>query len=177
MNVVVDAIKFATKAHLGQRRKYTGEPYIVHPTEVAKILIDHGYGSLEQLIAAAYLHDTVEDCGVKFEQIADVFGFQVAKIVYWLSDFTDAKHGVRSLRSSLEVEKFRHAPYFAKLVKLADIVSNCKSICEHDPEFAEVYLAEKREIVRAIGETFDEESSLWLAAASITKIKQEEPNE
>ena len=61
------AIEFATKAHEGQVRKYTGEPYIVHPLEVAEIVktVEH----TEEMLMAAVLHDTVEDTDTTIEDI------------------------------------------------------------------------------------------------------------
>lgn len=73
-----DAIRFAVRAHAGQMRK-NGIPYILHPLEAAVIA-----GSLtndEDVIAAALLHDVVEDTGVGIEQIAETFGKRVADLV------------------------------------------------------------------------------------------------
>ena len=86
MNTVERARIFATAAHaaVGQTRKYTGEPYIVHPIEVAKIVENHG-GS-NAMIAAALLHDVLEDTSVTFDVLETEFGSEVAELVLWLTD-------------------------------------------------------------------------------------------
>ena len=74
MDIVYKAQVFATAAHYAvkQTRKYTGEPYIVHPAEVVAIL--YKYGTTEEQAAAGWLHDTVEDTGVTSEIIYFEFG-------------------------------------------------------------------------------------------------------
>ena len=64
-------LQFATQAHAGQKRKYTGDDYIVHPVAVAQIVRDFG-GSVDQQ-AAALLHDVVEDTDVTIDQVRDAF--------------------------------------------------------------------------------------------------------
>lgn len=66
----VRAARFARDAHKGQSRKYTGRPYIVHPMNVAVLVKNHYTGPhYDEAIAAAWLHDVVEDCGVKLRTI------------------------------------------------------------------------------------------------------------
>lgn len=79
MNVLEEAILFATKAHEGQMRKLAGTPYILHPLEVAAI-ISTITDNLETM-AAGVLHDTVEDCNVDPREIKDRFGSRVAALV------------------------------------------------------------------------------------------------
>ena len=68
------ALVFATAAHaaVGQMRKYTNDPYIVHPIRVATTVAK--FGGTDEMIAAAYLHDVVEDTGVSIVDILDMFG-------------------------------------------------------------------------------------------------------
>jgi (p)ppGpp synthase/HD superfamily hydrolase len=75
------ALEFATTAHasINQRRKYTGEPYIVHPIAVAELV--RSVPHTPEMIAAAYLHDVVEDTPVTIEEIREEFGPQVAELV------------------------------------------------------------------------------------------------
>jgi (p)ppGpp synthase/HD superfamily hydrolase len=135
---------FATAAHaaVGQVRKYTFEPYIVHPAEVAKIVRDAG-GS-EAMVAAAWLHDTVEDTGVTIETIRAEFGVEVAELVGWLTDVSRPEHGNRAHRKSLDRAHSAAAPAEAQTVKLADLIANTRSIMAHDAAFAKTYLEEKR---------------------------------
>jgi (p)ppGpp synthase/HD superfamily hydrolase len=144
MTMVERARVFATAAHaaVGQVRKYTFEPYIVHPAEVAKIVRDAG-GS-EVMIAAAWLHDTVEDTGVTIETIRAEFGVEVAELVGWLTDVSRPEHGNRAHRKALDRAHSAAAPAEAQTVKLADLIANTRSIMEHDVTFAKTYLEEKR---------------------------------
>ncbi len=144
MTMVERARVFATAAHaaVGQTRKYTFEPYIVHPAEVAKIVRDAG--GTEAMIAAAWLHDTVEDTGVTIEVIRGEFGVEVAELVGWLTDVSRPEHGNRAHRKALDRAHSAAAPAEAQTVKLADLISNTRSIMAHDVAFAKTYLEEKR---------------------------------
>ena len=91
------AIQFATKAHEGQTRKYTGEPYIVHPLAVMET-IKTVEGHTPEMLMAAVLHDTVEDCDVTLDQIAFHFGHCVADLVEELTDISVPEDGNRAFR-------------------------------------------------------------------------------
>lgn len=144
MTIVERARVFATAAHaaVGQVRKYTFEPYIVHPAEVAKIVRDAG--GTDTMIAAAWLHDTVEDTGVTIETIRAEFGTDVAELVGWLTDVSRPEHGNRAHRKALDRAHSAAAPAEAQTVKLADLIANTRSIMAHDEAFAKTYLEEKR---------------------------------
>lgn len=79
MNILEKAIVFATEAHEGQTRKLAKTPYILHPLEVAAIAATVT-GDMS-VMAAAVLHDTIEDCGITEQQIRDSFGDRVADLV------------------------------------------------------------------------------------------------
>jgi (p)ppGpp synthase/HD superfamily hydrolase len=150
MNTVERARIFATAAHaaVGQTRKYTGEPYIVHPIEVAKIVENHG-GS-NAMIAAALLHDVLEDTSVTFDVLETEFGSEVAELVLWLTDVSKPEDGNRSTRRALDRQHSAAAPAEAQTVKVADLISNTRSIVAHDPGFAKVYLEEKRLLLEVL---------------------------
>jgi (p)ppGpp synthase/HD superfamily hydrolase len=135
---------FATAAHaaVAQLRKYTNEPYIVHPTEVVQILktVDH----TDEMIAAAWLHDVVEDTGVTLETVRAEFGQEVADLVGWLTDVSRPDHGNRAQRKAVDRAHTASAPAEAQTIKCCDLISNTRSIMAHDPKFAQTYLAEKR---------------------------------
>ena len=145
MTLVEHARMFAHGAHfaVGQLRKYTNEPYIVHPFEVAQIVATVP-DATEEMIAAAWLHDVVEDTGVTLDQVHLLFGAEVAKLVFWLTDASRPEDGNRVARKAIDRAHIAKAPAAAQTVKLADLISNTKSIMAHDPEFAKVYLEEKR---------------------------------
>jgi len=144
MTLVDSARIFATAAHaaVGQTRKYTGEPYIVHPMEVASIV--EQAGGTETMIAAALLHDVLEDTAVTFDLLVDQFGNEVADLVLWLTDVSRPEDGNRSTRKALDRQHSAAAPAAAQTVKVADLISNTRSIVAHDPRFSKVYLEEKR---------------------------------
>lgn len=154
------AIAFAAQAHIKQVRKYTGEPYIYHPLEVAGIVyyesLKHYFVGAEvrrhpEMIAAAVLHDVVEDCGVTFTELEREFGTDVSDLVFWLSDCVEHTRGNRATRKRLEAIRLGCAPLFAKIVKLADLCSNTSSIVEHDRGFAfKTYLPEKAFILEQL---------------------------
>lgn len=144
MDIVRRAELFAAAAHsaAGQVRKYTGEPYWVHPREVAAIVAAAGGDDAQ--VAAAHLHDVVEDTDVSIQMIQDFFGADVADLVGWLTDVSKPTDGNRAERKAIDREHTGRAPVRAKMIKLADLISNTKSIVEHDEKFARVYLEEKR---------------------------------
>jgi (p)ppGpp synthase/HD superfamily hydrolase len=145
MEVVEKARVFATAAHaaVAQLRKYTNEPYIVHPAEVFAIVstVD---GATEEMLAAAWLHDVVEDTGVTIEVIREMFGTKVAELVGWLTDVSRPEQGNRATRKAIDRAHSAMAPAEAQTVKLADLISNTRSIMAHDEKFAKTYLEEKR---------------------------------
>jgi (p)ppGpp synthase/HD superfamily hydrolase len=141
---------FATAAHaaVGQLRKYTFEPYIVHPEEVAGLVKE--YGGTPEMIAAAWLHDTVEDTGVTSELIRAEFGDHVADLVGWLTDVSRPDHGNRANRKAVDRAHTAAAPAEAQTIKLCDLIANTRSIVAHDEKFARVYLVEKRELLEVM---------------------------
>jgi (p)ppGpp synthase/HD superfamily hydrolase len=147
MSLVERARVFATAAHaaVGQRRKYTGEPYVVHPIEVSE-LVEQVSGTSE-MVAAALLHDVLEDTDVTFDVLEEEFGASVAELVLWLTDVSKPEDGNRSTRKALDRQHSAAAPAEAQTIKVADLISNTRSIVAHDPDFAVVYLQEKRQLL------------------------------
>jgi (p)ppGpp synthase/HD superfamily hydrolase len=150
MNTVERARVFATAAHaaMGQTRKYTGEPYVVHPIEVSELVAS--VGGTDAMVAAALLHDVLEDTGVTFDILEAEFGSEVAELVLWLTDVSRPEDGNRSTRKALDRQHSAAAPAAAQTVKVADLISNTRSIVAHDPGFAKVYLEEKRLLLEVL---------------------------
>jgi (p)ppGpp synthase/HD superfamily hydrolase len=144
MTIVERARIFATAAHgaVAQLRKYTGEPYIVHPAEVVRIVGTVAH--TDSMLAAAWLHDVVEDTGVTNEVIRAEFGVEVAELVGWLTDVSRPEQGNRAIRKAIDRAHSAMAPAAAQTIKLADLISNTRSIVAHDEKFAKTYLEEKR---------------------------------
>lgn len=150
MDIIELAALFAEKHHgqIHQVRKYTGEPYINHPMAVAA-LVD-AVGGTDEMIAAALLHDTVEDTYATIDNIRLLFGDTVAEYVEWLTDISKPSDGNRAIRKKIDRDHIVNAPSEVKTIKLADLIHNTASIVEHDPKFAKIYLAEKRLLLEVL---------------------------
>ena len=126
---VLEAARFAAHHHAGQRRKGArAEPYIAHLLEVAQILVEAGEGDPDVLVAGV-LHDVIEDTAVTALDLVERFGERVAALV---REVTDDKSLPKAERKRLQIA---HAPALsagAKRIKLADKISNVRSL-HHDP--------------------------------------------
>lgn len=136
------ARNYATHAHvlINHTRKYTGQPYQVHLKSVVQILkqVDPD----PAMIAAAWLHDTVEDTEATHHQIEAEFGKDVAELVYQLTDISRPGDGNRAHRKAMDRAHLAEAGKRAKTIKLADLIDNTRDICRHDEKFARVYVQE-----------------------------------
>lgn len=124
------ALRFAALAHVDQRRKDTKVPYITHPMQVAWLLQRAGFTD-EDVLAAALLHDVVEDCEVSLAQLRDEFSPAVADLVAALSE---RKRDVQGQKRSWEDRKREHLEHLAaaapgaKAIALADKLHNLATI-------------------------------------------------
>jgi len=140
---ILHAASFAAQKHKNQKRKGSnGEPYINHPIEVANFLADVGKIDDSDIIVAALLHDTVEDCGVSYEEIEKRFGATVAGYV---RELTDDKSLPKAERKRLQIEHAPQLSHGAKQIKLADKISNIRGVIEDPP--ADWDLNRRREYV------------------------------
>jgi (p)ppGpp synthase/HD superfamily hydrolase len=139
--LVERAAAFAAVAHHGQLRKYTNEPYIRHPAAVVEIV--RSVVHTDEMLAAAWLHDVVEDCGVSPVELDQEFGRTVAKLVSWLTDASTPESGNRAARKEIDRNHLSRAPAEAQTIKVADLIDNTKTITERDPGFASIYIPEK----------------------------------
>lgn len=167
--LVYGAGMFAMGAHaaMKQVRKYTYDPYIVHPMEVAEFV--KTVGGTDTMIAAALLHDVVEDTGVRIDQIGEIFGPEVATLVYELTDkYTKEEYPWmnRAERKYEEALRYEEVSNEAKTIKLADMISNTKSIAQHDPGFMKTYGPEKRTLLASLK---GGDAILWEIADEILK--------
>lgn len=119
------ALKFATDAHSGTERRGKNFPYIIHPMEAAAIVAT--ITSDPELLAAAVLHDTVEDTDVTFEQIRELFGERVATLVQ--NETTPLPQGTSwRIRKQSQVNLIAAAPRDSKIVAIGDKLSNLRAI-------------------------------------------------
>ncbi len=126
------ALEFATKAHEGQFRKGTKRPYIVHPIEVADIVSTMTQD--EEVRSAAVLHDTIEDCGVTKEQLAEEFSDRVAELV---ARESEDKSKSWMERKSTTIENLKTAPRDIQMIEMADKLSNMRDIDRDYPMYGE----------------------------------------
>ena len=123
------AIIFAVRAHAGTERRGKGFPYIVHPMEAVEIVAT--MTSDQELLAAAVLHDTVEDTDVTIEQIRAEFGERVASFVAVESDEPhQSRDSVENWRARKQaaIDRIARASHDAKMVALGDKLSNMRAI-------------------------------------------------
>ncbi len=121
--MIQEAADFAAKAHEGVFRKGSHTPYIVHPKEVAAIVAVMTKDP--EVIAAAYLHDVIEDAGVRYEELAEIFGKRVADLVR-----TESEDKSRTWleRKRHTIDYLRTAPYDERLIAFGDKLSNLRSV-------------------------------------------------
>lgn len=157
---------FAAGAHaaVDQRRKYTTEPYIVHPRSVACILRNYGYED-DILLASALLHDVIEDTQITATDLHREFHFlegrkELIKTVVALTN-VDRSFGNRKARKAEDRRRLSGAGKKAHLVKCADILDNITGIASRDPDFGEVYAAEALQTLDVL--TMADEAMLALA--------------
>ena len=127
MTLVSDAMIFAARAHDGMLRKGTNIPYIVHPAEVAAIAAT--LTNDPEILAAALLHDVMEDCGVSEEALAQQFGVRVAKLV---KSETQERNGdpreTWLVRKQGAIERIAMGNREVKIIALSDKLSNMRAI-------------------------------------------------
>lgn len=119
------AVKFAVEAHSGTERRCKGYPYIIHPMEAAAIVAT--MTNDQELLAAAVLHDTVEDTDVTIEQIRELFGDRVAELVQHETAPLDESLTWREKKTA-QLKQLADAPHDSKIVALGDKFSNMSGI-------------------------------------------------
>ena len=154
------AIMFAFKAHSGTERRGKGFPYIVHPMEALEIVST--MTSDQELLAAAVLHDTVEDTYVTIDHIREEFGDRIASIVDAESDKgiegrseDDSWHS----RKKGAIERLAKASRDTKMVALGDKLSNMRAIARDysmmgDELWKIFHVTDKKDSLRELEDTF-----------------------
>jgi hypothetical protein len=151
-DLIAEARRFATEAHerIDQRRKYSNQPYQEHLKAVAEQVASVTDDA--EMIAAAWLHDTVEDTPATFGDLERAFGRAVRDLVADLTDVSRPSDGNRAERKAIDRHHLAQASARAKTVKLADLIDNCTDICRHDAGFARIYLREAAALLDVLGE-------------------------
>jgi (p)ppGpp synthase/HD superfamily hydrolase len=156
-NIIIQAALFAADAHnnkskspTGHLRKFTGRPYIEHPLRVMTrtMLVLPS----EEYVAAAVLHDTVEDCKVTFEELNESFGPIVATIVRALTNPSKGSDGNRTTRKEIDRKHLMCCPTEVKIIKLIDRIDNVRDMAGGDVGFKRLYAQESILLAEAIGD-------------------------
>lgn len=135
LRLVSEAADLAARRHNGMARKGRGnEPYINHLAEVANFLAEVADGADAELVAAGWLHDTVEDTGTTREELVQKFGERVAALVV---EVTDDMSLPKTKRREMQIESAPHKSAGAKLIKIADKISNIRARIHSDPSAEE----------------------------------------
>ena len=130
-NKLLKAISFAADKHRNQRRKDAeASPYINHPIALADILANEGGVEDVDILCAAILHDTIEDTETTLDELVLIFGDRIAGMV---AEVTDDKALPKAERKRLQIEHAAHISSGAKLVKLADKISNLRDVAGSPP--------------------------------------------
>ena len=147
-----EALQYATQAHAGQTRS-GGEPYITHPMRVADHIRQYKQShNLDDLISAAYLHDTVEDTDTTHEALQDLFGGLVASLVKELT--SDPEQIKKVGKAQYLAHKMAAMSSYALVIKLADRLDNVKDITTaRTPQWRQKYKTETEHILNYIEKT------------------------
>jgi (p)ppGpp synthase/HD superfamily hydrolase len=144
--LVERARAYATGAHaaVGQRHKREQFPYAVHLRSVAELVAD-----ARGMVAAAWLHDVVENTACTVDGLRTVFGDPVATYVDWLTD--PSKNNDAGAKSK-EHARLASAPTEVKTIKLADLIDNCGTVLQYKPEIVDEYLADKEQVIHLVAD-------------------------
>lgn len=163
----VDAIKMATLAHDGQRRKFTKEPYVTHPIRVSKLVFQET-GSYQHAVAAV-LHDVVEDTGVTVAQIRAEFGEFVADLV---QSVTKNKLLPKAEQEQEYLLRFFGSSLDTVIVKLCDRLDNVREMLHPDTaaDFRVKYAKNTQNLLNAIPMNLRSKQTVHNLAFSIIEI-------
>src|SRR5882757_3370948 len=125
LRLVSEAADFAARRHTGKQRKGRGnEPYINHLAEVANLLATATDGADAELVAAGWLHDTIEEAGTQRDELAQEFGERIAALVVEVTDDMSLPKDQRRQKQIVDAPKKSPG---AKLIKIADKISNLRA--------------------------------------------------
>ncbi len=174
---------FAAKAHEGQQRKYTPEPFIAHPKRVMEMV--RLYNDDISVLAAALLHDVLEDTEVSqgemrtflLQHLTAPQADRTMKLVIELTDVyvkKDYPQWNRRKRKRKEIERICRNSSDAQTIKYADIIDNCVAVASQDADFADTFLKECRNLLNYItkGNRQLYHKALETVEAELSQLKQ-----
>ena len=154
------AAAYAAEHHEGVERKYNGLPYIYHPMRVAGMVLVlqarlpylcYNY-NIHEIVAAAWMHDLIEDTKVTYGDIEREFNKNVADLVQELTNSSLGSTLNRARRKKIDRDALRQASFPAKIIKLLDRIDNLTEMDGADDGFAVVYAKESLLLANAIGD-------------------------
>jgi len=148
--LVVAADDYASTAHdsIGQLEPYTGKPYSAHTRAVARVVAT--YVDSPEVVAAAHLHDIIEDTGESKAELLARFGPVVAGLVDEVSSKATPEMGNRATRVAWEIRRIAGISANAKGIKCGDVVVTMSTIVARAPHFARTYIPEKRALLESL---------------------------
>ena len=147
--MIEKAKNIAKEIHKDQKRKFDGSPYFVHPESVANIVTEFKKSKhINELVSAAYLHDSIEDCGISFDYLQREFGYMVASIVAEVSnDFEIMKRYGKKYYMSNKVLTLSN---YGLVIKLSDRLDNVSDLSIASPEFRKKYVNETEYLIQIL---------------------------
>lgn len=162
MNDIINAMSLCKKLHKDQKRKYSGKPYHVHPFRVASnVLTTYSdyFLNLEDSICAAFLHDTIEDCGTTpFDLFSNGFNIRVGQYVVGLTSYSKQIQSTasRKERKKMDLDYLEKQSNDVKLIKLLDRLDNVTELLkdlwnyEEAKQFSTVYYRETEDLLEVL---------------------------
>lgn len=152
MNMIIRAAQLARKAHEGQKRKYTGRPYIEHPARVAG-KIGVYINAYDEMVSAAYLHDVVEDTQVTLKDIEVATSSHVADLVKALTNPSkEHPQMARADRKAMDRDHLKNAHWEVKVIKMIDRIDNLLEMTEAPWDFKLLYAQESLALAEVVGD-------------------------
>jgi (p)ppGpp synthase/HD superfamily hydrolase len=151
MNLIMAAAELARSAHEGQTRKYNGTPYVRHPARVAARTALFP-GATEEMVAAAFLHDVIEDTSVRPGEIAKATNQTVAEMVVWMTNPSKGSSLSRAERKTMDREHLAKAPREVKIIKMLDRIDNLSEMDGAQGSFVALYVSESLLLADVVGD-------------------------
>lgn len=155
MSLIERAARFAVNAHAGQFRKDGVTPYIEHPARVAGLVAVHPK-STEHMVAAAFLHDVLEDTHVVADTLYKAFGIKVGTLVEELTNPSKGSKAPRKVRKNMDRMHLKGVSGQAKIIKMIDLLDNLRDMDPHDrvhsKRFIKMYVTETVLLLEVIGD-------------------------
>lgn len=147
--LITNAYFLGQRGHQGQKRKFTGDDYFVHPVRVALSAASYPFTTSEML-AACFCHDLLEDTDVAPKEIEIATNFDVLELVQELTNPSKGSPLSRVLRKQMDRDHLRKVSWAAKIIKMLDRIDNLQEMVGASNNFKRIYCEESFLLVQAI---------------------------